>query len=269
LNKKVVDGLLDEITTVAMPIHNIWSESQYITTERLRHYRLRGSPQRDGTLKFSLNCEAHPFLTAWSSPHAAQVTIPFTKRTMDAGKWRSTNATDLASALGPRVSEEFASPAMCFTVSSRAPCSDYQPVWWSADRLVVSETGGTRPCTISIDVADLPGVSVEATEAGDRNAYSAPNPQAIRNLYDLTATTIATGFGYLADGAKVRHQLAASQLVGAASTVEQIETEIGGCLEPRPRVRAIEVTQAVQDWKNSVPLYAGKSAVVKVFLAGC
>lgn len=52
----------------------------------------------------------------------------------------------------------------------------------------------------------------------------------------------------------------------ARNTAEFTSLIVSGCLNPALRLAALEVTQATQDWTNSVPLVAGKATVVRAFV---
>ena len=51
----------------------------------------------------------------------------------------------------------------------------------------------------------------------------------------------------------------------ARNTVEFAGLIVGGCLNDPVEITGIEVTQGIQNWKNTVPLVAAKSTVVRVF----
>lgn len=62
------------------------------------------------------------------------------------------------------------------------------------------------------------------------------------------------------------HVFGGGSVTTARNSIEFANLIVGGCLGDPVQLRALEVNQAVQDWRNSVPLTTGKRTVVRAFV---
>jgi hypothetical protein len=221
-------------------------------------FSVSGHPTQDGHLTVNLSCNG-------SATTPLRVAVTALKN-----QGRLTEPSDVATDIATAIRTEIYANH-CFT-GTNVPCSDAAPhLAESLDNLVVfidqAGSAGTRKyvyggCNFSIDAQDAPGVSVSLQQEPSKSPTlaAALHAHALRSQV-RNSLRFADA---LRTPQRARYTIAGN--VGEHSTPEQIEDAIANCLNPRRTLRAIEVTQAIQDWENSVPLYAGKDAVVKVYV---
>jgi uncharacterized repeat protein (TIGR01451 family) len=284
-------GIIDSVNLVAVPNINVWTVDTGMSLNGRDLLRVVGAPNAPGKLTVKLECK-HPgavFPTASLELGFAPPWGPLPANAVRAG-----SAKDIAKALRDAMDElQYRNPFCDSEVPEH--CSDplkRPPNAQQANEYIAAQTGkfwqfsivNGQPllgyvhlfeCKTTIDDA-LPGVQVQTWHEDqlDWLFFGDWDPPAIENdphwkshqhlartmygMYDLgNAITRTRGRVILA---------APSPLENA--TPAMVEESVADCLEPPAKLRAIEVNQVIQDWNNSVPLYAGKGTIVKVFLEG-